>query len=115
MLEDKSASGFGLRLPVAMTSGSLAAIQIGFTTHFGIVRHCTKTKGHYFVGFELCAVDESVQVNQANDSGAGQHSREPEKDTPAPLPQVHKPTVTPSPLPSRLSRDDFGMNRPASK
>ncbi len=115
MLQDKSLTGFGFRLPVAMTSGSLAAIQIGFSTHFGIVRHCTKTNGQYFVGFELCEVDESVNIHQANKYGAGQQARESEKETPAPPPQMDEPAViTPLP-PSKLSRDDFEMTRPSAK
>ena len=107
MLQDKSTTGFGFRLPVAMTAGSLAAIQIGFTTHFGIVRHCTKTNGQYFVGFELCEVDESVTVNQANRHLAGQQTREAEKEAAVPSPEVS--TLTATPPPSKLSRDDFEM------
>lgn len=113
-LQDKSTTGFGFRFPVPMIAGSLAAVQLGFTTHFGVVRNCAKIDGQYFIGFELCEVDESVKINQASKHLAEQQPREAENEASAPLPEVRKPIASPCPAPppSTLSRNDFEMNQP---
>ncbi len=56
-IQDKSESGLGVTMPIPIGVETILALQQGFSTSFGVVRHCTKLQGKFFIGIELCDVE----------------------------------------------------------
>ncbi len=51
-LEDRSATGFGIRLRRLLPPGAEIRIQLGDRSYLAIVRHCSEANGEYLIGVE---------------------------------------------------------------
>lgn len=127
MVQDKSAGGLGIKFPAPIAVGSVIALAQGFTTNFGIVRHCTKINNQFFLGVEFCELEEGTRpfprYEQKAEAVATQQEEEKAAAPPAAPPppeavperKVEKPVPVPPPhMPGRY-REDFVMMKPTSK
>lgn len=133
MIQDRSTGGLGIRFPFPIDVGSVIAIAQGFSTSFGVVRHCTKINGQFFLGVEYCDLEEGTTpapswvaaakvVSAAEEEKAPAAAATPPAPAPAPVHPRLRPTGPEKPEEEILTnkvplkptglRSDFAMLHP---
>ncbi len=102
MIQDRSEGGLGMKIPRAIKTDSIIAVSQGFSTMFGIVRHCTKVNGHFFIGVEFCAVEETSKQPSAGAGGVAVSSDSDEDKKP-----MEEPSADTEPDSDEDDADDY--------
>lgn len=117
MIQDKSTGGFGIKFPKDIPVGTITALAQGSITQFGVIRHSSPFEGEFFIGIELCDLDESAKA-AARQATAPKVSavRVEERQRPIDIPFIplsDRPIPTrQQPLPASKINDWFAMNQP---